>query len=105
IERSLGARLDFFVCTSSIAALTGNAGQAPYAASNLWLAEQVQDRHARGLAGTVIHFGPWDAVGMSARLPAGFRKQLAASGAGLLSPAQGTALIGALLANEHPEAA
>ncbi|MEU1289690.1 type I polyketide synthase, partial [Kitasatospora sp. NPDC005856] len=58
--------LDLFVVFSSIAAVWGSGGQGAYAAGNAFLDALVEDRRARGLAGTSVAWGPWAEAGMAA---------------------------------------
>lgn len=48
-------QLDFFICFSSTTSIVGSIGQSAYAAANHYMASLVQQRHQRGLAGSVIH--------------------------------------------------
>ncbi|MGQ0777110.1 MAG: SDR family NAD(P)-dependent oxidoreductase [Pseudonocardiales bacterium] len=50
-------KLDFFVVYSSVAALGGNARQAPYVAANLALDALVRDRRRAGLPALAIQWG------------------------------------------------
>ena len=50
-------KLDFFIMLSSIAATTGNPGQAAYAAANGFLSGLAADRRARGLAASTVNLG------------------------------------------------
>ncbi|UUU25869.1 type I polyketide synthase [Streptomyces sp. DSM 40750] len=63
----LGDReLDAFVVFSSISGVWGSGGQAAYGAANACLDALVEDRRARGLAGTAVAWGPWAGGGMAA---------------------------------------
>jgi NAD(P)-dependent dehydrogenase (short-subunit alcohol dehydrogenase family)/acyl carrier protein len=55
--------LDFFVAFSSLMAVTGNPGQAPYGAGNCFLKAVSKSRHDRGLAGSSIDIGRVTGVG------------------------------------------
>jgi acyl carrier protein len=59
--------LDLFLMFSSVAALFGNAGQAPYCAGNLFLEALAHARRARGLPGQAIAWGTVGEVGYVAR--------------------------------------
>ncbi|MFC4852683.1 SDR family NAD(P)-dependent oxidoreductase [Actinophytocola glycyrrhizae] len=62
-----GHDLDLFLMYSSVAALFGNAGQAPYCAGNLFLEALARARRARGLPGQAIAWGIVGEVGFVAR--------------------------------------
>jgi acyl carrier protein len=86
-----GAALDFMVGYGSAVGLLGAPGQGAYAAANCYLSALAQLRHARGLPGLVVEWGPFGEVGMGARA------RLGARGLELLSPAQSPQLIAAML--------
>ncbi|MFE3221990.1 beta-ketoacyl reductase, partial [Streptomyces antimycoticus] len=66
LDELLGDReLDAFVVFSSIAGVWGSGGQAAYGAANAHLDALVEDRRARGLAGTAVAWGPWAESGMA----------------------------------------
>ncbi|MBD2385955.1 type I polyketide synthase [Cylindrospermum sp. FACHB-282] len=56
------------VLFSSVAALTGNIGQADYAAANCYLDSFAQWRHAQGLPTLSINWGLWAETGMGQHL-------------------------------------
>ncbi|KAK4035028.1 hypothetical protein C8A01DRAFT_48697 [Parachaetomium inaequale] len=56
-ESNVDEKLDFFVFFSSVAYVTGNAGQSIYAAANAFMASLANRRRARGLAASVINIG------------------------------------------------
>ncbi|MFE7665481.1 type I polyketide synthase [Streptomyces celluloflavus] len=58
-ELTADRELDVFVVFSSIAATWGSAGQSGYAAANAGADALVEDRRARGLAGTSVAWGLW----------------------------------------------
>ncbi|KAK3937796.1 hypothetical protein QBC46DRAFT_318963 [Diplogelasinospora grovesii] len=49
--------LDFFVMTSSFAAIGGHAGQSNYAAANMYMNGLAASRRRRGLPGSVLNIG------------------------------------------------
>jgi len=60
--------LDWFCLFSSAAALVGSPGQGAYAAANSWLDGFSRWRHAHGLPGTSIAWGPWAQIGRGTAL-------------------------------------
>ncbi|KAI3401844.1 hypothetical protein diail_8222 [Diaporthe ilicicola] len=47
--------LDFFMCFSSLASVSGNMGQTAYAAANAYMCSLIAGRRQRGLVGSVIN--------------------------------------------------
>ncbi|KAJ5110598.1 hypothetical protein N7532_001133 [Penicillium argentinense] len=56
-EEFWDTQLDFFIMTSSTAAVVGNPGQANYAAANQYMVGLAAQRKARGVAGSVVDIG------------------------------------------------
>lgn len=67
-ELTRDRNVDRFVLFSSVAAILGSPGQSNYAAANSFLDGLAAMRRCQGLPALTIHWGPWDEVGMSARL-------------------------------------
>ena len=62
-----GLALDFFVVYSSVTTLFGNPGQANYVAANTCLEKLITDRHALGLPGLFVAWGPIEDAGYLSR--------------------------------------
>jgi acyl transferase domain-containing protein/acyl-CoA synthetase (AMP-forming)/AMP-acid ligase II/acyl carrier protein len=67
-EETSGIALDHFVCFSSASALFGSIGHGGYSVANAFLDGLAAARHAEGLPGLSIQWGPWQGRGMNARL-------------------------------------
>ena len=87
--------LDFFVLFSSSSSLLGSAGQANYAAANLFLDALASYRQGRGQVGMAIDWGAWSDVGITARLQ--MNAWLEEKGEGSISPDNGLLALERLL--------
>lgn len=77
--------LDFFVVLSSLTYVTGNIGQASYAAANAYMASLVEGRRKRGLAGSVLNLAGIFGIGYIARTDRVFIEHLVKMGYSNLS--------------------
>ncbi|MFE5159720.1 type I polyketide synthase [Streptomyces sp. NPDC056697] len=85
LDELLGDReLDAFVVFSSISGIWGGGSQGVYGSGNAFLDALVEQRRARGLAGTAVSWGPWAEGGMATRDDAG--EQLARRGLPAMAP-------------------
>ncbi|MDT7800759.1 MAG: hypothetical protein QOI78_4192, partial [Actinomycetota bacterium] len=92
-ELTAGRELTAFVVFSSAAGVLGGAGQASYAAANVFLDALMQRRRNTGLPGTSLAWGMWSGAGsMAARLTAADLRRMTEAGIGALSVADGMAL-------------
>ncbi|MEU9015853.1 SDR family NAD(P)-dependent oxidoreductase, partial [Streptomyces sp. NPDC048479] len=87
---------------SSAAGVFGGAGQANYAAANVFLDALAQHRTARGLAATSLAWGLWaEASAMTGELGETDRDRLGRGGVSALSAEEGVALFDAASASEQ----
>ncbi|MFI1039095.1 type I polyketide synthase [Streptomyces hygroscopicus] len=85
LDELLGdCELDAFVVFSSISGIWGGGSQGVYGSGNAFLDALVEQRRARGLAGTAVSWGPWAEGGMATRDDAG--EQLARRGLPAMAP-------------------
>ncbi|WP_455908289.1 type I polyketide synthase, partial [Streptomyces hygroscopicus] len=99
LDELLGDReLDAFVVFSSIAGVWGSGGQAAYSAANAYLDALVEERRARGLAGTAVAWGPWAESGMATS--EGMERELARRGLVVMAPALALAALRAAIAGD-----
>jgi len=82
---------------SSVAGLLDGASQVAYAAANAALDAFAQQLCAQGTAAFSIDWGPWDEIGMAARLAPEQRARFAAQGIGSLAPERAFALLERIL--------
>lgn len=101
LSRAFAAQpLDYFVCFSSAAALTGSLGQSAYAAANAALDALMEARRMSGKPGLSIQWGPWAESGMAAHQAERDRQRFAGYGIDAIAPSDGMALLGRLLATD-----
>jgi aryl carrier-like protein len=96
--------LDHFVCFSSVASVLGSPGQSNYASANAFLDGLVHHRRAGGLPALGINWGPWNDVGMAARLERTESGRLKRDGVGWIQPSDGVEMLDRLLAGPAGQA-
>ncbi len=97
---TVGMKLDRFVLFSSLAGVTGNAGQANHAAANSFLDQLARHRRAMGLPGQAIAWGAWLGIGKAEAERERISDRIAVGGVGWMPPQQGIACLDRLLHEE-----
>ncbi|MES9560375.1 SDR family NAD(P)-dependent oxidoreductase [Streptomyces sp. NPDC094140] len=101
-ELTRDLELSAFVVFSSAAGVFGKAGQANYAAANVFLDALAQARRAEGLPGLSLAWGLWaGASAMTSGLGEADRQRIARLGAEALSEAEGLELLDRAVAGDQ----
>ncbi|MFF8575621.1 type I polyketide synthase [Streptomyces sp. NPDC015408] len=101
-ELTRGLALDAFVVFSSVAGLSGGAGQGNYSAANAFLDGLMSSRRAAGLPGISLAWGLWEqSLGMAGHLSAVDQARASRSGVLEISAAEGMELFDAALVSER----
>ncbi len=95
-----GLPLGLFLLVSSAAGVLGNAGQANYAAGNVFLDQLAHHRKASGLPGVSVSFGAWAGEGLAAAHAD--LDRMARLGLRALTADQGRDLVGLALHRNSP---
>src|SRR5262249_3863389 len=94
-----GTGLELVVLFSSLSAVTGNPGQADYAAANRFLDGYAEERHPYRVVS--VNWPPWRGGGMA--VPAAQAEALRRAGFGLLPDEEGLDLLEACLAGDRAQ--
>ncbi|MFG2475074.1 SDR family NAD(P)-dependent oxidoreductase [Streptomyces fagopyri] len=92
--------LDLFLLVSSAAGVLGTAGQANYAAANVFLDQLAHHRAALGLPGVSVSFGAWEGEGLAAEHAD--LDRMARAGHRAVTPDQGRELVRLALLRDVP---
>nr|AXL06511.1 polyketide synthase [uncultured bacterium] len=99
-ELTRGLDLDAFIVFSSVAGLSGGAGQGNYSAANAFLDGLMAHRRAAGLPGLSLAWGLWEqSLGMASHLSAVDQARASRSGVLEISAAEGMELFDAAAAS------
>lgn len=97
--------LDFFVILSSAASLLSSPRLSSYAAASSFVDALAAHRRSLGLPATVVNWGPWAKIGMSARTMAEGWGASTLKGMGSIEPWQGIELLEKLMRNSATQTA
>ncbi|MDJ1184731.1 non-ribosomal peptide synthetase/type I polyketide synthase [Roseofilum casamattae] len=92
--------LDFFICFSSAASITGMVGQGNYIAANTFLDAIAYHRRTLNLPALSVNWGAWGEVGMAAKLSSEQQLRLAAQGIDFITYPEGFQLLGKLMTQD-----
>ncbi|OEJ36249.1 type I polyketide synthase [Streptomyces agglomeratus] len=101
-ELTRSQNLTAFVLFSSTTGFLDNAGQANYAAANVFLDALARHRHSLGLTATSLAWHLWAGDGMGAQLDRAVFDRQERLGTPALTPAEGLALLDAALNTDEP---
>ena len=93
--------LDYFVCFSSVAALTGSMGQGAYAAANAATDSLMAWRRLQGLAAQSVQWGPWAEAGMAADQNQKDQQRFSGYGIEAINPTYGMAFLSWVLEKQQ----
>ncbi|PCI41084.1 MAG: hypothetical protein COB51_14325, partial [Moraxellaceae bacterium] len=93
--------LDYFVCFSSVAALTGSMGQGAYAAANAATDSLMAWRRLQGLAAQSVQWGPWAEAGMAADQSQKDQQRFSGYGIEAINPTYGMAFLSWVLEKQQ----
>lgn len=96
-------KLEQFILYSSVASVFGLPSQSNYSSANAFLDSLAHFRHASGLPGTSVNWGPWAEVGMAARVDENLRERLSRIGFDQIAPNTAMDLLGTILSNNHQQ--
>lgn len=97
--------LDFFICFSSAAAITGTLGQGNYIAANTFLDALAHHRQSLGLPALSVNWGAWAEVGMATNLSQTQQQRLASQGIDLIQVPDGFRVLSQLATQKTPQIA
>ncbi|MGO1117058.1 SDR family NAD(P)-dependent oxidoreductase [Rhodovibrionaceae bacterium A322] len=95
--------LDLVALFSSAVSQLGSAGQSAYGAANAWLDQKANSLREQGIPAVALNWGPWQEVGMAARLGEADRARMARRGLAELPLQQGLDILLELAQGAEPQ--